>query len=431
METLSKGQYTVTYNNKDISKDISQFLLLIEYKDKTEGEADELTLELENVDALWENDWYPEKGAKLTASMGKNLLMNCGEFEIDEIELSFPPDVVNIKAISTKITGNLRTKKSTAHENTTLKQIVEKVANDNGLKVEGTIEEIKFIRRTQNNETDLAFLQRLAFDYGYMFSVKGSRLVFTSIYEIIAGNSIRTIDRNDCRHGSILDKSAKVYRKAVVKHHNPTTNKVVEYTIKPIKVLNADGLEYEIIAPLSAYVDKIKNTKKHEAFIKKYPNAPAGYEEVSDTMTLQEFINQENEQRIQAASSGTPLPDMGAGYESSITEDDLNITNANVEDEQQAEAVGNAALLRNNINQQEGNITIEGNEIFVAGVNFQFTGIGKLSGKYHVCRSTHSIDRDSGYKTSLEIKRVGFIDLVKHKRTTQKTTSQYDVYITK
>ena len=429
MEKIDQVSFKVTYNNKDISTDLSKNLLSINYKDNTEGKPDELTLALENVDAFWENEWYPEKGAKITCDIGYEAMMSCGTFSIDEIEINSIPDVVQIKAISVPITGKLRTSKSTAHENTTLKDIVNKVASDNGLTVQGEIGDLSFVRITQNEENDLAFLKRLADRFGFYFSIRGTVINFNSRYELVNKQSIAVIDRADCKSYSIRDKSAKTFRKANITSFNPNTKKLVTYTITPVKQLNADGISYETIAPVSVYYDKIKKQQAHEAFLKKYPNGPAGYEDFQDSMTLAEYIKMQNEQNMQMASDGNVTPDMGVEYDEAAVEDALNIRER-LENEQQAEAVGSAALLKNNLNQQEGSITIPGNTLFVAGNNFQFTGVGKLSGKYHISASEHSITK-SGYVTTIEMKRVGFIELSKGKRKKGPVKKNYTVTIVK
>lgn len=362
MEAIGKTYFKVLYNNKDISSDISEYLISIRYNDKTGEAADELQLTVENSGALWENEWYPEKGAKLSAKIGdKDFMLDCGEFEIDEIEIQSPPDTVTMRAISAPVSGSLRTSKSKAHQQTTLKQIVDQVAADAGLTVSGTVASIKFERVTQNRETDLAFLRRLAKKYGFMFSVRGDKLVFEDMIEVMSADPVTTIDRSDCESYSIKDKSAKVFRKANISSFSPTKKAVTTVTYTPSMSSNGqsiDGIETDI---------------------------PVGEED---------FVSDEN-----------------------------------IEDTSQGEAIGKAALVQNSTSQQEGNITLKGDPLLVAGVNFEFTGIGKLSGKYHIEESEHSLDKESGYKCTLSIKRVGFVELTKHKRKTVKKPSSYDVTV--
>ena len=59
----------ISYNDKDISADISAFLKSISYTDNLSGEADTLDLTLEDRKGIWQNEWFPEKGATLNASL--------------------------------------------------------------------------------------------------------------------------------------------------------------------------------------------------------------------------------------------------------------------------------------------------------------------------------------------------------------------------
>lgn len=77
------------------------------------------------------------------------------------------------------------------------------------------------------------------------------------------------------------------------------------------------------------------------------------------------------------------------------------------ENEQQAEIKAKAALYKANSLQQQGSIELAGNVFALAGNNCELEGIGYFSGKYYIQSSSHSVSKDGGYTTSLEIKRVG------------------------
>lgn len=221
---ISAPTYTVLYNNKNITSDISNNLLSLTYRDKTEGESDDIEIQIEDVDARWKNSWYPEKGAKITLTIGT---LKCGVFEIDEISVSGPPDTVTIKGMATGITNSLRTKKSDAHENKTLRQIAEKVATKNGLTIQGDIPDITFNRTTQNKETDLSFLKRISKEYGVLFSVRDSVITFTSIYSIEGRETSFSIDKSEISSYSINDKADGMIQAASVKSKNPKKNEPV------------------------------------------------------------------------------------------------------------------------------------------------------------------------------------------------------------
>jgi len=395
MEKIGGASYRVTYNQKDISTDISQYLIELGYKDATEGTADEITLKLENVDAFWENEWYPEKGAKIIVEIGYDAMMNCGEFEIDEIEISSMPDTVSIRGISAPISGKLRTKKNYGHENTTLKKIVETIASDNGLTLQGKVDDISFNRLTQHMENDLAFLNRLAGQFGYYFSVRGKLLVFTRMFDLMNASSVYVIDRTDCLSYSIKDKSHKVFRKANVYYVPASKNALVLKTVELKDQTNADGIPYQTIdAPGLSSV------------------APSFPTSTTD-------------------ANGDEIPDdTGMGMGDTPTDDSMEI-NDRVENDDQAEAMAGASLLKNNTNQQEINFIVTGNPLIVAGNNIQITGIGKLSGKYHIVSTEHNIDRPSGWITAGTGKRVGFIELKKAARKQPAKKPKYQINVVK
>jgi len=327
----AKADFSVLYDNKNITEDVRKYLLSITYNDKTEGESDEIEIELEDVDALWQNNWYPEKGAKLTVTIGK---LKCGVFEIDELEIKGPPDVVSIRGMATGIKSSLRTKKSDAHENKTLKQIAEKVAEKNSLTIAGEIPELTIGRATQNKETDLAFLKRIASQYGIVFSVRDKVITFTSVYDLEKRGSSFTVDKSDLSSYSLKDK-ADGAKKAKSVHSSAKKNEKIE----------AD----------KAYAD----WQNEEGY--KYPDSESEDEEI-------DYSNSENKQ--------------------------------------QAEAKAKAVMHLAATNQFEGSISMEGNDLAVAGNNFQLNGMGKLSGKYHIKSSSHKMDNDGGRTVGLEIKRL-------------------------
>lgn len=344
-------KFKVEYAGKNITQDVSENLIRVTYTDVEEGESDELVLTLEDSNGLWRGDWYPTKGEKMTLAIGyEDRQIPCGTFEVDEIELEGPPDTITIRALAAPIKGKLRTKRSRAHENKTLKQIAQTIAGENGLSVSGEIEEVRFTRITQNRETDLGFLKRISYEYGHVFSVRNKQLVFTTIYKLEDGDPVDTVDRSQIVSYSIKDKTSESYAKAEVKYHNPRDKKVVDAT-------------------------------KDEDDAKE------------------------------------------------ITKGDTLYMTTKAENKQQAEKKAKAALHRANSKQQEGTIKVEGAPLLLAGNNFELTGMGQISGKFHITKSTHTIDRSSGYSTTVEVKRVGYVEAKKQASTKPKKERTYEVRV--
>lgn len=242
----------VTYNGKDITADITTNLIDISYEDNVTGVSDSLEIKLEDTDGKWQNEWYPSKGSVLTLQLGyqNTKVLNPNALEIDEIELNFTKgggDVVTIKAISAGVNKALHTRRSHANENKTLGEIVRTIAARYGLTVIGSIENIVIGRVTQHREKDLTFLQRLADEYGYAFSIKGSKLSFVKLTGLEAASKVATIDKTDCLSVNIVDKGMAVFAAANVISHNPNTNKVIKssYTVK--QQANNDGVQFNYL----------------------------------------------------------------------------------------------------------------------------------------------------------------------------------------
>lgn len=353
---VKKATYTIIYNGKNITVDVSKSLLSLRYTDKVSGEADDLEIELEDKSGKWQNEWYPQKGATLTASIHTTEgTLNCGEFMIDEIELKGPPDVIAIKAISAGFYSQSRRRKGYAHENKTLSEIVRTVAAKSGFKVVGTIENIRIGRSTQNRESDLRYLNRLAVEYGYNFAVKGKTVVFVKMTELERRKGSFTINKTELFPGyTFKDKTSQIFKGTMVKFHNPNSNKLVQ------------------------------------------ANRPAN------------FISEEK------------------GYTDALPENVIN--GKKVENEEQANAIAEAANYRQISLQQTGSIGVPGNILMISGNNFNLHGMGAMSGVWHILSSEHAVSR-SGYTCSADIKRVGAVvnESLKKSPKAKTTNKNYNV----
>lgn len=244
MSAVDKPLFSVVYNGVDITNAmLDKGFISLRYTDRYEFESDDLEIQVEDNDGLWQSGWYPEKGAKLSMSFGYGaMLVPAGEFEIDEIGLSGPPDVVTIRAIATGITQQLRTKRSEGYEKQNLQQIIQKVAGRNGLTVDGKIEQIQFERVTQNNETDVEFLKRLSYDFGYIFSIRAKKLVFYNIMEIDKQAPAKVYSRSQLSRWNMTDKSAEVFKQAEARHFDQN-KKVTHFSVEQgTGIVKADTL---------------------------------------------------------------------------------------------------------------------------------------------------------------------------------------------
>lgn len=335
--------FVLSYEQKNITSDITPYVRSVTYTDYLSGQSDELEVELEDADGRWVRHWYPGKGDTLSLKIGYEAapLLPCGAFEIDEIEFAQPPATVSIRGLATGIKKSVRTRVGRAYENTTLAAIARRIAKRNKLTLTGKIRDIRIDRVTQYQERDVEFLTRLAREYGYAFKIVGSKLVFTELADLRDGGTVATLKATDLIAIRLHDKIKDIYQEAKVKYHDPKTKKLVVYGVKGDQVTEVG--------------QTTTSTKKQ-----------SGQSASGDTLKL-------------STRSGSKAA---------------------------AQAKAQAALDDANLQQTAGSLTVPGNPKLVAGTTFELADCGKLSGKYLVESARHRLDRGGGYVTELEVKRV-------------------------
>lgn len=232
---LPRVALRVEIADRDITADLMPFLISLVYSDKVEGESDSLDISLENTDQRWLNGWYPQKGDRLRCEIRPNdgsPALRPNDFEIDEIRFDGPPDVLTLRGIGAGVSKPQRTKQGRAYEDTTLAAIAQAVAIRLRLQLVGEIEPIRIHRVTQIYENDLAFLKRLAAEYGYAFSVKGSKLVFYKHASLRSASSVLTLSRSDLSRFSGTDKLMDVVSNATVSYHDAKSKRLRHQTVR-------------------------------------------------------------------------------------------------------------------------------------------------------------------------------------------------------
>lgn len=229
---VTKPDFVLKYEQKDITGDIEPYLLSLTYTDYLGEQSDELEVQFEDTDGRWLRGWYPEQGDALALSIGDQFtgLVALGSFEIAEIEYNHPPSTVSLKALATGITKANRTLQPKAYEKTTLAKIVRMVAGRLKLKVTGEVEAIDIERVTQYQERDVEFLARLAKQYGHTFKIVGDTLVFMSNAKLAELEPVAALEPADMISIRLRDLIKGVPDKAVVSGYDPKTKQNITTT---------------------------------------------------------------------------------------------------------------------------------------------------------------------------------------------------------
>lgn len=170
--------YLITADHQPLNEHIVNRIISIEVKDKRANEADELTLVLDDSDAVLE---LPKRGVKLNCLLGflGDDLFDKGDFIVDETEWSGPPDIITVKASSANFKGKLKVAKSKSFHRKKFGEIANEIAANHELSLVMTeeLQQIDLQHIDQTNESDLNLLARLAKQNGAEMAVKKDRLL--------------------------------------------------------------------------------------------------------------------------------------------------------------------------------------------------------------------------------------------------------------
>lgn len=195
----------------------------------------------------------------------------------------------------------------------------------------------------QDNETDLQYITRISKAHGILFSVRGTVMVFTSIYDVEGGPVLdgAKFTPRSVSTARFTDRQVKTYVGAEVSWHDPD---------------------------------------KGEAIVSRYVQAQPPPTALPGSYQVFQSVNE-----------------FGTGEVLKVKQ--------RVETQAQADEVAKAAIHQSVSHEKEGEITVDGSPFLCAGINIELSGYGMWDGKWAVVESRHTIDSGGGYWTALKIKR--------------------------
>lgn len=244
-----RARAEVFYNGKNISQDISKHLLNLAITTPMGGEAEDLSLKLEDKAALWQGEWLPDKGAELEISLItfdglEERRTYFGPFEIDEVCSRGYPSEVEIKAVSTPWDNALRgIERTRSWEKVQLYRIAKDIAGEANIRLFYNVQHNPTLERVeQSQESDLSFLYKLCQDHGLALQVDNNSLIVFDEAEYEQEEPIAAIVKPGTEYKgeadrvykplsySISSKHRDIYKACHVKYQKPDTDQFIEFT---------------------------------------------------------------------------------------------------------------------------------------------------------------------------------------------------------
>lgn len=176
---MKEAAYKIVANDKDITASIMDRLLSLQVSDSSGEESDTVTIELDNREEVIA---LPPTGASLDIYIGlRDELIFKGTFEVDEIEVPFPEELMVLHGKSAKMKQSYKSPKQATYDEVTFGELASLIAEQHGyeLAISDSVKSIHFPHIDQVNESDMNLINRLARAHGAIGKVIANRLVIT------------------------------------------------------------------------------------------------------------------------------------------------------------------------------------------------------------------------------------------------------------
>jgi uncharacterized protein len=242
---MRHAEAKLIYKGKDITKDIKDDFLSFTYDEKAEGEADSLTISLQNKSLKWMGAWLPQTGDQIQASLtsydwnhpGEILKLDCGIMQVDEPTFSGPPDVFELKALNIPAAEGFNdAPEDTTWSTISMAQLGRLIANRYNMQFVYDAPKdftIKALKRT--NQTDADLLSNIAQKYNLCLKIYSNKLVLYSKHLYEQRTPIATIKRGVTSISSYSLSSPIVgtgFNAATIIYRPPKSKSKLQYTFR-------------------------------------------------------------------------------------------------------------------------------------------------------------------------------------------------------
>lgn len=199
-------------------------------------------------------------------SDGKDKVLDCGVFEIDSVNYTGPPQKLTIKATSIPYKAKLRqTKYNRQWENTTLKNMAEKIAKRSNMKLMYLSNANPvYKRKEQANMTDIAFLKKMCKRAGISLKVTSKTIVLFDAADFEKKAEVKKIKAgkgNIISYNFTTKTADTAYSSCHVIYTDPNTKETIEATYTPENA-NSDGQTLEVKRKVSSVAEAKELARK-------------------------------------------------------------------------------------------------------------------------------------------------------------------------
>lgn len=420
------------FKGRDISKDLSKYLLSLSYTDKEEDETDDISISLDDREGKWIKDWL---NTNKTAKTKTETVTTKGEVKVGNI-VQFKGGPVYISSMAAEPTvtrGASKCKCTIANNNAHPYHLI----SQDGAKVYGWVNASDVEGETVTTKKTTKATEKRAFKGTEIhamviqknpYSNGKDKVLDCGVFEIDSVSYTGPPQKLSIKATSIPYKTELRQTKHSRTWENTTLKNM------GAKIAKRNGMKFMYLSDSNpTYKRKEQVNMTDIAFLKKMcKKAGISLKVTSKTIVLFDAADYEKKKEVKKikAGKGNILsysfstktadtaysschviytdPNTKKTIEATYTPENANSDGQKLEVKQKVSSVAEAqelarkSLRAKNKGETTAEFTLVGDVDYVAGITVRVYGYGEFNGKYIVEQATHSIT--GGYKTQIKLR---------------------------
>ena len=420
------------FKGRDISKDLSKYLLSLSYTDKEEDETDDISISLDDREGKWIKDWL---NTNKTAKTKTETVTTKGEVKVGNI-VQFKGGPVYISSMAAEPTvtrGASKCKCTIANSNAHPYHLI----SQDGAKVYGWVNASDVEGETVTTKKTTKATEKRAFKGTEIHAMVIQKNPYSNGKDKVLDCGVFEIDRVSYTGPpqKLSIKATSIPYKTELRQtkHSRTWENT---TLKNMgaKIAKRNGMKFMYLSDSNpTYKRKEQVNMTDIAFLKKMcKKAGISLKVTSKTIVLFDAADYEKKKEVKKikAGKGNILsysfstktadtaysschviytdPNTKKTIEATYTPENANSDGQKLEVKQKVSSVAEArelarkSLRAKNKGETTAEFTLVGDVDYVAGITVRVYGYGEFNGKYIVEQATHSIT--GGYKTQIKLR---------------------------
>ena len=227
------------YNGINATGDFSDKMEAFSYTDNASGDADTISLTVNNQSEQCLNGYMPEDGDYVEATIvvenwnreGDKKSLPCGKFDLDKFEASGFQETATIEGITIPVRTDFNvTLKNRQFSSTTVKTILSGICSSAGISLCYEAEDYSVEEIEQSGQSDMAFAFNLCKNYNLAMKLYNSKMVVYDQTAYERREVSYTVHKNDMQDYSYSRSKSNLYDSVQIQYTNPESEETLTYS---------------------------------------------------------------------------------------------------------------------------------------------------------------------------------------------------------